>query len=144
MPILVDHGDLLMAAITRTRKRVAFELHAWVIVPDHFHIVVDSQSTNISGILQRIKMDFGAHWRSRLGLKAGRVWQKRFWDHVIRDEADLLKHCDYIHYNPVKHGLVESPFEWPHSSIRQFYATESELPDLARYSTGVETGQFGE
>jgi putative transposase len=46
-----------------------------------------------------------------------RFWQKRFWDHIIRDEEDLAQHLDYIHYNPVKHGLVTRPEEWQHSSF---------------------------
>lgn len=50
------------------------------------------------------------------------LWQNRFWEHRIRDENDLQKHCDYIHYNPVKHGLVSNPTDWPHSSIHRFIA----------------------
>ncbi|MDP2728820.1 MAG: transposase, partial [Dehalococcoidia bacterium] len=48
------------------------------------------------------------------------IWQRRFWEHVIRDQTDFNRHCDYIHYNPVKHGLVNSPLEWKHSSFRKF------------------------
>jgi putative transposase len=48
------------------------------------------------------------------------IWQKRFWEHVIRDEADWRMHLDYIHYNPVKHGLVEQVRAWPHSSFHRF------------------------
>ena len=48
------------------------------------------------------------------------IWQRRFWEHVIRDQTDFNRHCDYIHYNPVKHGLVNSPLEWKHSSFGKF------------------------
>ena len=48
------------------------------------------------------------------------MWQRRFWEHLIRDEADLSRHRDYIHYNPVRHGLAASPKEWPYSSFKRF------------------------
>ena len=48
------------------------------------------------------------------------IWQPRFWEHVIRDEGDFRRHLDYIHYNPVKHGLVSAPAAWPYSSFRRF------------------------
>ncbi len=47
------------------------------------------------------------------------IWQRRYWEHTIRDERDLTAHMDYIHFNPVKHGFVEHPVEWPHSSFRR-------------------------
>ena len=55
------------------------------------------------------------------GKKCGRVWQYRFWDHILKDENDMNNHINYIHYNPVKHNLVESPFKWQHSSFRKYY-----------------------
>jgi hypothetical protein len=51
------------------------------------------------------------------------VWQRRFWEHAIRDERDFSLHCDYIHYNPVRHGLVKSPREWKHSTFDRFVRT---------------------
>lgn len=48
------------------------------------------------------------------------IWQRRFWEHTIRDENDFKLHCDYIHYNPVKHGYVQAPGKWLHSSFRRF------------------------
>ncbi|MBM4206744.1 MAG: hypothetical protein FJ190_01595 [Gammaproteobacteria bacterium] len=48
------------------------------------------------------------------------IWQRRFWEHAIRDQSDFDRHLDYIHYNPVKHGLVEKASDWPHSSFHRF------------------------
>ena len=48
------------------------------------------------------------------------IWQRRFWEHLIRDEKDFERHCDYIHYNPVKHGYVTAPRDWPFSTFRRF------------------------
>jgi putative transposase len=83
---------------------------------------------------------------SRSASKARRrekgIWQRRFWEHQIRDEADLNRHIDYIHHNPVKHGLVERVVDWPYSSFHR-YVRSGVLPeDWA----GIEaqTGRFGE
>jgi putative transposase len=57
---------------------------------------------------------------SRLKKKERGIWQRRFWEHMIREETDLNRHRDYIHYNPVKHGLAASPQEWPYSSFKRF------------------------
>ena len=57
---------------------------------------------------------------SRLRKREGTIWQRRFWEHMIRDEADFRVHCDYIHFNPVKHGLVTRPVDWPYSTFHRF------------------------
>jgi putative transposase len=57
---------------------------------------------------------------SRRDRRETTVWQRRFWEHTIRDDQDLAKHFDYIHYNPVKHGLVQRVRDWPHSSFHRF------------------------
>jgi putative transposase len=57
---------------------------------------------------------------SRFKHREGMIWQRRFWEHLIRDEKDFNRHCDYIHYNPVKHGLIDDPKKWECSSILQF------------------------
>jgi len=57
---------------------------------------------------------------SRTSKRERSVWQRRYWEHLIRDEEDWRTHVDYIHYNPVKHGLAQSPSEWPHTSFHRF------------------------
>ena len=133
-----------MSAFGRARNRVAFDLHAWVVLPDHFHAIVDSKDADISGIMQRIKMSFAASWRVRMSTKRGRVWQHRFWDHVIRDETDLNAHIDYIHYNPVKHSLANSPFDWQQSSIHQFHKEGFYDSDWGRRDILHFDGDYGE
>jgi putative transposase len=67
--------------------------------------------------MHSIRPNFTKLHKAAVGRSAPmRLWQRRYWDHVIRDEADLVAHFDYIHYNPVKHGLVTRPEDWPHSS----------------------------
>ena len=120
-PFLVQDAGLLLDSIESVRAKQSFDLHAWVILPDHFHFVIDPVDWDISKAMQSIKMSFGARYRKQLGVDAGRMWQNRFWDHIIRDQDDYNRHVDYVHYNPVKHGLVRSPFDWKWTSLHDYY-----------------------
>jgi putative transposase len=89
-------------------------------MPDHFHIIINPYDTILSDIIHDIKLSFIGQFRSKFDHYRGQFWQTRFWDHIIRDQDDLNKHIDYIHYNPVKHGLTQNPFNWNMSSIIKF------------------------
>jgi len=141
MPLLIEHIDLFWQAwdIVHTKHGLV-----WVVLPDHFHMVVDPGDSNLSALLQQVKMSFGARYRKRVALSRGRVWQSRFWDHAIRDENDMNRHIDYIHYNPVKHGLVKDPFKWQHSSLSDFYQRGLYSSDWGCHSRPEIEGNFGE
>jgi putative transposase len=111
---------------------------------DHFYAVIDPRGTNISRIMQRLKIKFAGLYRSRYGLRKGRVWQNRFWDHVIRDQNDLNRHLDYIHYNPVKHGLCADPFMHNHSSLHKFAEQGYYDPNWGTREPAHMNGDFGE
>jgi putative transposase len=143
-PILVDHVDLLEMVFDIAKKRIPFELLAWVILPDHFHLLLDAGEIDVSRILQTTKMSFASNYRKRLGQRSGRTWQNRFWDHIIRDQDDFNRHVDYIHYNPIKHGLVRSPFDWPHSSVHQWRDEGVYSDDWGCREDVVLDGEFGE
>jgi len=119
-PLLVENCNLLWEAVTRAQDRVRFEAIAWMVLPDHFHMIVDPEDRDLSGIVRRLKLSFATLYRQRQGLDRGTIWQRRFWDHIIRDQVDMNRHVDYIHYNPVKHGLVDDPFKWRHSSLDDY------------------------
>jgi putative transposase len=70
--------------------------------------------------MKSFKLSFSENLRKRFNYKIKKVWQYRFWDHIIRDQNDLNKHINYIHYNPVKHGYIHNPFEWSYSSINDY------------------------
>jgi putative transposase len=70
-------------------------------------------------MMHDFKIKYSRHYRDKYGL--GRIWQNRFWDHVIRDARDFENHLHYIHYNPVKHGYTKDPFEYAHSSLMLHY-----------------------
>ncbi|MEZ5357473.1 MAG: transposase [Candidatus Zixiibacteriota bacterium] len=120
IPILHKNYSLLVKAFFAVRRRKSIKLLAWIVLPDHFHCLVDSKNNSISDILQQFKMSFGALYRGAFKVKKGNVWQKRFWDHMIRNQEDYNRHMDYIHYNPVKHGLCKNPFHWPYSSLNLY------------------------
>jgi len=143
-PLLVDHIDLLQSAIENTRTRAPFDLVAWVVLPDHFHLLIDPHEASISTLMQRIKLSFATALRHRLKLRSGRVWQNRFWDHIIRDQEDMNRHIDYIHFNSVKHGYATSPFDWPHSSAGEYLERNTYDPDWGTREKIIIQGEFGE
>ena len=118
-PILVHHADLLLQAMKRTLNKFEFKILSWVILPDHFHSIIDVPNGDTSKIMKVMKLSFFGQYKCRTG-KAGSVWQHRYWDHIIRFQEDMNRHIDYIHYNPVKHGLVDSPKEYNLSSFKRF------------------------
>lgn len=144
LSVLVDNFDLWRRAVDTMRANLPFDLIAWVVLPDHFHVIIDPERNNLSSLVKRIKLSFSANYRRRAGVVRGRVWQYRFWDHIIRDGDDLSRHIDYVHYNPVKHGLVRSPFQWEYSSIHKYrengyYAADWGVSDALDIA-----GEFGE
>ena len=119
-PILVDNADLLRQSIQTVLKYRQMEVIAWVILPDHIHLLLNSQREDIPEAMHIMKQKFSALYRSRHRLQSGRLWQNRYWDHIIRDEADFRRHVNYIHFNPVKHGIEASAYAYEHSSFREF------------------------
>jgi putative transposase len=133
---LVDHVGVLRAAFRVARQERSFAIDAIVILPDHLHVILTlpQGDADFAGRWRRIK----GYFSSRLlaaGASIGRhangelaLWQRRYWEHTIRDEADFVRHVDYVHYNPVKHRLVTRVRDWPHSSFH-FYVRRGLLPE---------------
>ncbi|MDB5799217.1 MAG: transposase [Rhodocyclales bacterium] len=124
--LLVDHIDLLRDAVRAVRARRPFHIDAWVVLPDHMHTVwtLPEDDTDYSGRWKAIKIAFAKglpkteHLSTTRAIKGERgVWQRRFWEHTVRDEADYAAHMDYVHINPLKHGLVQRVADWPYSSF---------------------------
>lgn len=122
---------LLRNAFRTVRSKRPFELDAMVVLPDHLHCVwtLPPGDADFATRWRLIKTWFTKHCdpalrlEPKLDLLANReraIWQHRYWEHLLRDEADFSRHVDYIHFNPVKHGLVSSAVEWPYSSFRRY------------------------
>ena len=126
--VLVDHVGLLRKAFRQTRDRRPFAVDAIVILPDHLHAILTlpSGDSDFSGRWKAIKAAFTRSVvakgevvsRDRRGEYS--LWQKRFWEHTIRDDGDFERCANYVHFNPVKHGLVLTPGEWPFSSLHRY------------------------
>jgi len=104
-------------------KKLPFKMDAVVILPDHIHCIwrLPSDDGDFSTRWKLIKRYFSIGMNAPLTSRSEKkVWQRRFWEHMIRGQTDFNRHCDYIHYNPVRHGLVHLPLEWKHSSFREF------------------------
>lgn len=127
--LLVEHIEALRNAFRIVKQQRPFRIDAIVILPDHLHCIwaMPPDDCDYSTRWRLIKSAFsgaiepGERISRRRQVKSERgIWQRRFWEHAIRDQDDFDRHFDYIHYNPVKHGWVEKVSDWPHSSFHRF------------------------
>jgi putative transposase len=151
-----DARRWLGTAIRRTRLERPFQTFAMVLLPDHLHAVWklpdgdEDYATRWRLIKTRFtRMLLAAEQktpirnpsRRRSGEQA--VWQRRYWERILRDENDLKRHVDYIHYNPVKHGLVSRAIDWPFSTFRRFI-DRGEYPSNWGNDIDITLNAFGE
>jgi putative transposase len=148
---LVTHIDRLRHIYRLVQERDPFETIAICVLPDHLHAIwalpdgdaeFPRRWNHIKGGFSRGLPSVGARSQSKVTRREKGIWQRRYWEHAIRNDADLERHVDYIHYNPVKHGLVSRVCDWPHSSFHR-YVAHGALPldwggDLSDIS-----GEFG-
>ena len=122
----------LRDAVRRVRAEMPFSIDAWVLLPDHLHCIwtLPPGDADFGRRWGRIKFlvtravaaDYArADWRnaSRIVRRESTIWQRRFWEHQIRDDADYAAHMDYVYINPLKHGLVHAVADWPHSTFHR-------------------------
>jgi putative transposase len=147
--LLVKHIDLLRQIVIDVRAKLPFVLDAKVVLPNHLHAAwtMPPDDFNYAKRLRLIKARF-----SKQLLNAGvnitkdnrgeyKLWQKRYWEHTIRDDKDFEAHVNYVHINPVKHGYVARAIDWPHSSIHR-YIENGTIPE--DWACAPDVGDFGE
>ena len=146
---LVDHVDAFREIIRSVHKELPFVIDAMVILPDHWHAVWTLPPDDIaySRRIRLIKSRF-TRYLVRIGERIDQdnrdeylLWQKRFWEHTIRNNTDLESHINYVHFNPVKHKHVERVKDWPHSTFHR-YVEKGLLP--ADRTDSQPDGEFGE
>lgn len=128
-----DMRIALRDAIVTTRKIHPFKIDAWVLMPDHLHCIWtlpegDANFTTRWGMIKRFVTKQCSEkyqrddWlnKSRIKRRESTLWQRRFWEHQIRDDVDFQRHFDYIHFNPVKHGYVGAVKDWEYSSFHRY------------------------
>jgi putative transposase len=132
----------LREAIEKVVQKYPFSIDAFILMPDHFHCLwtLPANDKDFSLRLRLIKTYVTKHYGKELGIdrsishsrqkrSEGNLWQRRCWEHLIRDERDFSNHCDYIHNNPVKHRLCTTPQDWQFSSIHRFTDRGIYAPD---------------
>lgn len=128
-----ESRTILRQVIDETRKHHPFTVDAWVLLPDHMHCMwtLPKDDADYSKRWGMIKAGFTKQAKhliqhdeslsySKQRHRESAIWQRRFWEHQIRDEIDYQRHADYVHYNPVKHGLVNEVKAWPHSTFHRY------------------------
>lgn len=135
---LTEQVDLLRAVVRHTKRRYPFHIEAIVILPDHLHAIwtLPPGDADFPTRWALIKAGFSRRIAPTEARSASRrhkgergIWQRRYWEHLIRDENDFARHVDYIHHNPVKHGYVKSAVDWPYSSIHRYISAGMIPPD---------------
>lgn len=132
--LLVDHIHLLRESFQVTQCAAAYKIDAIVILPDHIHTIwtLPKNDFDYSARWKKIKSHFTRGLiKNKYSLKKNergeyKVWQRRFWEHTIFNEEDYKNHINYIHFNPVKHGLRENVIDWPYSSFH-YYVNEGKI-----------------
>ena len=145
-PILCNEKirSALRTAIESVRRSSPFVIDAWLLLPDHLHCVWtlpdgDADfSTRWMKIKRAVSLACGEEYRrdewvtaSKFKHRESTIWQRRFWEHQIRDEEDLARHVDYIHFNPVKHGHVQHAVDWQYSTFHRYVRDGVYEPDWA-------------
>ena len=150
---LVDEIGLLRSVMRRVRQNHPFTINAIVILPDHIHAIwtLPIGDNDFSTRWGLIKAGFSRGLpktervnNSRSQKRERGIWQRRYWEHLIRDDRDYEQHINYIHYNPVKHGYVDSPADWPCSSIHRYIRLGVLEKDWGSGITDTEGDGYGE
>jgi putative transposase len=149
--LLTERIDELRDAIRLTRRRHPFHIDAFVVLPDHIHAVwtLPSGDTDFPLRWRLIKAGFAKSLPRTEWLEPARrtrgergIWQRRFWEHLIRDEEDYGRHVEYCYINPMKHGLVTRVQDWPFSSFHRDVGAGLFPGDWA--GDIAQLGEFGE
>lgn len=149
--LLTDHIDALREATQRTRSKLPFEIDAFVVLPDHLHAIwtLPPNDSDFSTRWRLIKSGFAKSIPKQELLSKVRkdrgergIWQRRFWEHLIRDDEDYRRHVEYCYINPVKHDLVTRVRDWPYSSFHRDVRAGIFSEDWA--GEAEQTGAFGE
>ena len=147
----------LRQAIEKVRVKRPFRIDAWVLLPDHLHCIWtlppgDANYATRWGMIKRaVSMACAKEYKrpewishSKRRHRESTIWQRRYWEHRIRDERDFARHVDYIHYNPVKHGLCPRVIDWPWSTFHRYVGRGDYVIDWGGGDDFTDDQMFGE
>ena len=149
--LLVDQIDHLRQAYRVVQERRPFDTVAICVLPDHVHAIwsLPDGDSDFSTRWSLIKSGFSRgldarpRSQSKIAKREKGIWQRRYWEHAIRDDEDFERRVDYIHFNPVKHGYVTRVADWPHSSFHRYVERGLLAADWGGDLRGLQ-GSFGE
>jgi len=155
---LPETRALFSTCVQHVRRYHPFTIEAFCILPDHIHMLwrLPENDADYSMRISQIKRRFSRRYttkngsstptsESRIKRRELTIWQRRFWEHLIRDKDDLHRHIDYIHYNPIKHGWVKRVRDWEDSSFHDYVKAECyELNWGDEYDIDEKRYNFGE
>jgi putative transposase len=142
--ILTESFPTFRRSLENHQQINPYELIAWVVLPDHWHALINPKTNNMASLMKKVKLSFSSYYRKQNGLNKIMLWQNRYWDHIIRNQNDFNRHIDYIHYNPVKHGLVRRPIDYQYSSFIDYYKRGVYEPDWGLSDIIDTDGEFDE
>ncbi len=151
--LLVDEIDTLREVIRTVKTKHPFHIDAMVVLPDHLHALwtLPEGDNDFPMRWMLIKSGFSRRIKKgeRIGISRKRkgergIWQRRYWEHCIRDDRDYQHHVHYIHYNPVKHGFVDKAVNWPYSSIHRYVESGMIPKDWGISEAFTDASGFGE
>ncbi len=148
--LLIDEIDLLRAVVKQAKDRHPFHIDGWVVLPEHMHFVLTLPKGDEDYVkrIRLIKTLFSrrlpkTEYRSAVRQRKGErgIWQRRYWEHTIRDDLDYSHHMDYLHYNPVKHGYAAQVKDWRYSSFHTLVKAQVYPEGWAGCVTDLEVGE---
>jgi len=147
---------ILRKVIKEVKQRYPFTIEAWILLPDHLHSIwtLPPGDNDYPKRWGMIKAGFSKQAKSlfhrqewmnetKTRRRESTIWQRRYWEHQIRNEDDYRRHMDYLHYNPVKHRLARRVIDWPHSTFRRYVEKGVYPKDWGGALKPIE-GEFGE
>ena len=150
--LLVRHISTLREVTRIVKHAHPFVIEAMIVLPEHLHAIwkLPEGDADYPMRWSLIKSSFSRGLEKTESIRASRlnkrergIWQRRYWEHQIRDECDFERHVDYIHYNPVKHGYVKRPIDWPFSTLHR-YVQANVLPEHWGSDLAIEDVSCGE
>lgn len=132
--LLVQQFELLRQCVHYTQAVKPFKMLAWVVLPEHLHTIwcLPANDSDYASRWQLLKLTFSRELRKnyqQLAVHQGKIWQRGYWEHLIRNDADFKNHFDYVHRNPLKHQLVRRVQDWPLSSFHYYVRQGVYQPD---------------
>ena len=132
----------MLEKLTEVRLELDVRLFAYVVLDDHLHLVLGSADSRIPKLIGATKQRVSNELQRRDATRPNRIWQSRYHDHLIRNEADWKLHLDYLHFNPVRHGYVERPLDYGWSSLGKLVRQGLYVPDWGATGEPASIGEL--